>query len=294
VKGRLLRWCEREELTLVRELSVTRMDDFRGTWTDGPSYATKNRERLCAFFQYCVDRDWIEKNSAKAIKAPKVSLVPTLPFTDDEMVRILAACDRYPSNKLRMRAFVLTMRYSGLRISDTICLHTNQRFEHRLRLYTTKTGQAVYCPLPPFVVEALEKIERPGHGYFWSGKGKLSTRRANWSNYLATVFRLADVENGHSHRFRDTFSTSLLEQGVSVEAVAMLLGNTPAIVVKHYAPWIKSRQLALEAAVQTTWQSSTAIAQANDVGADGRRSEEQESTALALVGSDDSRTAMAS
>jgi hypothetical protein len=68
LKGRLLRWCEREELVVVRDLSVTRMDDFRGTWTDGAIYATKNLERLRAFFQYCVDRDWIEKNSAKAIK----------------------------------------------------------------------------------------------------------------------------------------------------------------------------------------------------------------------------------
>jgi hypothetical protein len=58
----------------------------------------------------------------------------------------------------------------------------------------------------------------------------------------------------------------LLEQDVSVEAVAMLLGNTPAIVVKHYSPWIRSRQRILEAAVQTTWQTQKTIAQAN--GAD--------------------------
>ena len=36
-----------------------------------------------------------------------------------------------------------------------------------------------------------------------------------------------------------------------------------AIVQKHYAPWIKSRQVALEAAVRTTWQSPSAIDEAN-------------------------------
>jgi integrase len=266
VKGRLVRWCMRERLTVVSDLSVTRMDDFRATWTDGPAYATKNLERLCAFFQFCVDRDWIAKNSAKAIKPPQFTPVPTLPFTEEEMARILAACDRYPDrlgSRARMRAFVLTMRYSGLRISDTVSLHQNQRFQHRLRLYTTKTGQPVYVPLPPLVVETLEGIERPGRRYFWNGTGKLATRCANWSRYLAKVFEVAKIENGHSHRFRDTFSCSLLEQGVSVETVAMLLANSPAIVIKHYAPWIKSRQLALEAAVQTTWQSATDIAEAN-------------------------------
>lgn len=260
LKGRLLPWCNEHGHSAVWELSVTRMDDFRATWGDGPAYAVKNIERLRTFFQFCVDREWIDRNSAKAIRTPQVDITPTLPYTPDEMTRILAACDRYPGNKDRIRAFVLVMRYSGLRISDTISLHADQRVEHRLRLYTTKTGQPVYVPLPPIVVEALEKIERPGHRYFSMGQAKLATARANWSRYLAILFDLAKVEKGRSHRFRDTFSTSLLEQGVSVEMVAMLLGNTPAIVVKHYAPWIKSRQLALEAAVQTAWPLSRTIA----------------------------------
>ena len=42
---------------------------------------------------------------------------------------------------------------------------------------------------------------------------------------------------------------SLLEKGVPLETVAALLGNTVKVCEKHYAPWIESRQLALEAAV---------------------------------------------
>ena len=164
-----------------------------------------------------------------------------------------------------MRAFVLTMRYSGLRISDTIALVPEQLIEHRLRLSTTKTGEPVSVPLPPFVVDALKRIERPGLRYFSTGNAKAGGARANWSRYLASLFRIAEIENGHSHRFRDTFSTSLLEHGVSVEIVAMLLGTTPAVVIKHYAPWIKSRHLALEAALQTTWQSTNTIADADVV-----------------------------
>jgi integrase len=254
LKGRLLSWCEREQLTALGALSVTRMDGFRETWTDGPGYAAKNVERLRAFFQFCMDRDWIAKNPAKALKTHQPHLTPTLPYTDEEMARLIAACDRYRGNQDRMRAFVLTIRYSGLRISDMIALHPHQRVDDRLRLYTTKTGEPVYVPLPPFVVEALIKIERPGERYFTTGKAKLATDRANWSANLSTLFDLAEVENGRSHRFRDTFSTSLLERGASDETVAMLLGTTPAVVRKHYAPWIKSRQVALEAAVRATWR----------------------------------------
>jgi site-specific recombinase XerD len=262
---RLANWCEHERLVMVSELSVTRMDDFRGTWKDGPNYATKNLERLRAFFEFCVARDWIARNSGKAVKAPQVELSPTLPFTDEEMARIVAACDRVrgKDNQDRMRAFVLTMRYSGLRISDMVALHPDQRVGTNLRLYTTKTGVHVAVPLPPFVNDALDKIERPGCRYFTTGKAKPTTDTANWSGKLQSLFELAEVENGRSHRFRDTFSCSLLEQGVSDVMVAMLLGNTPAIVRKHYAAWIKSRQVALEVAVRTTWQSPGAIDQAN-------------------------------
>jgi integrase len=91
--------------------------------------------------------------------SPQVDVSPTLPLTDEEMARIVAACDRVrgKDNQNRMRAFVLTMRYSGLRISDMVALHPAQRFGTKLRLYTTKTGVSVFVPLPPFVNDALDR-----------------------------------------------------------------------------------------------------------------------------------------
>jgi hypothetical protein len=42
------------------------------------------------------------------------------------------------------------------------------------------------------------------------------------------------------------------EKGVPLETVAVLLGNTVQVCQKQYAPWVKSRQAALEAAVKAT------------------------------------------
>jgi hypothetical protein len=39
-------------------------------------------------------------------------------FTHEEMVSILVACDCYQGNAKRMRALVLLLRYSGLRVGD--------------------------------------------------------------------------------------------------------------------------------------------------------------------------------
>ncbi|MCC7009922.1 MAG: tyrosine-type recombinase/integrase [Acidobacteria bacterium] len=190
------------------------MRQFRATWTDGANYATKNLERLRAFFRFCMEDDWVTKNPGRRVKAPKVKATPTLPFTDSEMRRILEACDRYPGNRDRVRAFVLVMRQSDLRIGDTIALDDARVDGNKLLLYTAKTGTPVYVPLPEVVISALAALDTNTNGrYFSTGDAKPQTARANWSRYLDTLFELANVGNAHSHRFRDTFAVSLLLNG---------------------------------------------------------------------------------
>ena len=184
---------------------------------------------------------------------------PTLPFTHDEMSRILAACDRYAGNQERMRPFVLTMRYSGLRIGDTVALSKDRIAGNKLFLYTAKTGTPVYVPLPPIVIAALAQLDTNGCGrYFSTGNAKPRTARANWSRYLDAVFALADVEQGHSHRFRDTFAVRLLENGVPLDTLSILLGHASVkITERHYRPWVQTLQANLEAAVTKTWNDHT-------------------------------------
>ncbi len=64
---------------------------FRSQWKDGPIAASKKLERLRAFLGFCRDRNWIGENPAKKLKAPKFKQRPTMPFSQDEMVRINAA-----------------------------------------------------------------------------------------------------------------------------------------------------------------------------------------------------------
>lgn len=136
------------------------------------------------------------------------------------------ACDLYPGNQDRLRAFILMMRYSGLRIGDAIALDDKRLRGNKLLLYTAKTGTPVYVPLPPVVMKALAKIETNEAGrYFSTGDAKPQTARANWSRYLDALFELAKVKGAHSHRFRDTFAVELLLAGTPLETVSILLGH---------------------------------------------------------------------
>jgi integrase/recombinase XerD len=118
----------------------------------------------------------------------------------------------------------------------------------RLRLYQQKTGEYVYVPVPEEVVDALRAVKHKHPDYFfWSGHSKVPAAVSVWRRRLADVFDRAGVKNGHSHRLRDTFAVRMLEAGLSVENVSTLLGHASIKVTqRHYSPWVKTRQDALD------------------------------------------------
>jgi integrase/recombinase XerD len=117
----------------------------------------------------------------------------------------------------------------------------------------------VYVPLPRQVMQALKKIgPNDGGRFFSTGKAKPQTARANWSHYLDSLFELANIKGGHSHRFRDTFAVELLLAGVPLETVSLLLGHKSVkITEKHYKPWVRSLQRKLEEDVRRAWSATS-------------------------------------
>jgi hypothetical protein len=61
-----------------------------------------------------------------------------------------------------------------------------------LFLYTAKTGTAVYCPLPPFVMEALNAIPASTY-FFWTGLSKPKSAVGDWQRSLKRLLILAGV-----------------------------------------------------------------------------------------------------
>jgi integrase/recombinase XerD len=162
-----------------------------------------------------------------------VTICPTLPYSREEMMRILAATAKYreefpkrgKENALRLRALVLLLRYTGMRIGDAIGLTSNAIKLNRLFLYTAKTGTPVNTVLPDFVLEALEASPKVTDvHFFWNGV-KLDTTVGSWRPRLVKLIELAAVPNGHAHRFRDTFAVELLLAGVPIERVSVLPGT---------------------------------------------------------------------
>src|SRR5436189_809119 len=259
-------FTEAHNLRYLKQLDLDTLAIFRAAWKDGPRSSLKKLERLRAFLRFTEKRKWIDDNPATELKAPKVPNKPTMPFTREEMIRILAALEPYgrsagARNARRLRAFVLLLRYSGLRIGDATQLDVSRLDESKLLLHTQKTGVPVYCVLPDVVVEALDAAPRSSERYFfWTGASTVHSAKGKWQRRLQRLFEFAKVPTGHPHRFRDTFAVELLLAGVPLDRVSILLGHSSIrITERHYAPWTRSRQEQIEADLRAAWSNDPLI-----------------------------------
>ena len=156
---------------------------------------------------------------------------------------------------MRLRALVFLLRYSGRRVRDAATLRRNRIQDDKLFFHSAKTGTAVYCPFPPFVMKALDAILANTY-FFWTGLSKSKSAVGDSQRSLKRLLILAGVPDGHAHRFRGMFSAELLLAGVPMERVSILLGHQSVRATeKHYAPWVRAGQEQLEAHVGRTWQT---------------------------------------
>ncbi len=208
-------------LSFIAQCDLDWLRRFRASWPNRNMSARKKLEALRAFFRFIHDSGWTPTNPATKLKPPKVTDPPTLPFIQEQVVKVLGACNEYSdkANAIRLRALVLLLRYSGLRIRDAVTLPRDRIQGDKLFLFTAKTGTPVYCPLPPVVTAALDAIPRVGPYFFWTGESKPKSAVGDWQRALKKLFVLAEVPDGHAHRFRHTFAVDLLLAGVPMERV---------------------------------------------------------------------------
>jgi integrase/recombinase XerD len=254
-------------LRSLRELDLPMLRKFRASWANKNFSAQKKLESLRTFFRFAHANSWIAENTAAKLETQKTRPPQVLPFTRDEWLSTLTACAAYgdnygrtgQENARRLRALVLVLRYSGLRIGDAVSLERERIAGGKLSLYTAKTGTLVSCPLPDAVIQALDAVRGTSEKYFfWTGQGKLKSAVGDWQRSLTKLFVLAKVRGGHPHRFRHTFAVELLLAGVPLERVSVLLGHSSTrITEKHYAAWVRARQEQLEADVRQSWGAGT-------------------------------------
>jgi site-specific recombinase XerD len=275
----------------LQELDQDAVIEFRAAWGDENAGYKRGRERtpgvplwraqsiytckrnaktLRYFFQRGISRKWIKEDPTTILRFPKQRSSKSkeeVKYLDGvQFAAVLAQCDQFPRmtdyNKQRIKALVLVMRWTGLRMSDAVVLKADAITSDVLWLQTKKSSTAVQIPLHPDLVTALAKLQPyQGGYYFWNRRGdgsKASTPQGNFGKLLTEIFAAAGIPSDvhHvAHMLRNSFAVDLLERGVLMGTVSLMLGHrSVATTEKYYADFTKKYMDKAAAAMRTTWK----------------------------------------
>ena len=250
----------------VDAIGLEDLNAFRDGRKVGARTWVKELTNVRHFLRFCVRNEWVLRNWAEMVQMPK-GLPPAKrePYEPNEVARIIAACDqigRGAYERLRARAMVLLMRYTALRISDVVTLHRDRVRNGEIFIRAIKNGNAVKLPVPAELQAALDVLPVPRGAagsecpyFFWSGNGAELTATRDAKRTMETVYKASGVADACSHRFRHTLVTEVLEMGGTFEEAADILGDSVAIIRKHYAKWSAGRQARITDLLARIWHA---------------------------------------
>ena len=161
------------------------------------------------------------------VRTPKRVVVP---LSVDEVANFWASF-----NTSRDLAIVGLMLFDGLRSCEVIALDCEDVLLAESQMRVRGKGNKVrWLPLAPEIIQLLDhylRLERPtncGSPLFVGLKGRARGRRMTPAG-LRSLFRYhrrtTDVVKANPHRFRHTFATDMLREGISLPALMQLLGH---------------------------------------------------------------------
>lgn len=260
----LIDFADSRGYVMLDQFTSADIDLFYAGLNLGVRAKAKRLGTLRAFFRFCINRKWLAENPVSSDIKPPIGanrVANKCPYTDEELQRIIDACDRMPDVVWRsgmgqgrwtgedVKDFIWAMVYTGLRISAVGLFHMNRLKGNEVFLRAKKNGGEVFAYLPDWLSERLHaRAKRLGPRPFVVGvSDRLETVTDMWRRKINNVFELAGAfeETPTPHRFRHTFARILLQRGVPVSDVADLLGDDEKTVREHYSRWVPERQARL-------------------------------------------------
>src|SRR3990172_4657943 len=124
--GQLCAFLQSRKIMNLSQVHVEDLERFRASLMISAGTLTRDIQVWRLWLGWCIDHQWLKDNPAKRIKVSgKIKPKQIQPYTTAEVGRIIAACDRIgrrPYERLRARALVMVLNYTGLRISDALML----------------------------------------------------------------------------------------------------------------------------------------------------------------------------
>ncbi|MBN2389881.1 MAG: tyrosine-type recombinase/integrase [Anaerolineae bacterium] len=212
---------------------------------------------LSAFWSWAVVQGFAGANPVESIARPRPEKREIIPFTRDDVLALLRACDHTRSysrpgkrecansrpSALRDRTIILLLLDTGLRASElcTLRIHdvdlTNRYVvvqgkgnNERLLPIDATTSQTIWKYLSGREDQDRERLDDPL--FVTSERNPLD--RQQLRHILDHLGTRAAIRSVHPHRFRHTFAITYLRNGGDIYTLQRCLGHTTLDMVKRY------------------------------------------------------------
>jgi site-specific recombinase XerD len=146
-----------------------------------PATASVRYRALQSFFRWAVAEGELEANPMATMRPPHVPETPPAVYSDDELHRLLAACEGRGFDDRRDIAIVRLFLDTGMRLAELAGLRiADVDFEQNIALVLGKGRRQRACPFGHKTAQALDRISvfgagtatRPGpsSGSVWPGR----------------------------------------------------------------------------------------------------------------------------
>ena len=167
---------------------------------------------------------------------------PLPKFLDDPTAaKFMAALAQDPNQRRRLMVELLAR--TGMRVGELAALEDDAMVRHgsvhRLRIPIGKLHNDRYVPLLPMLVDLIvdhQAARGPSRsGFLLERDDGQPFDRRTIHRYVATVAKRAGIGHVHPHQLRHTLATQSINRGMSLEAIAALLGHRSMDMTLTYA-----------------------------------------------------------
>ena len=185
-----------------------------------PSSASTRHRGLRAFLNWAVAEGELDESPMRNIKAPAIPEEPPALVTDDELRRVLKACEGRGFDARRDTAIIRLLIDTGMRRAECAGLRVEDiDFEHNIAVVMGKGRRPRACPFGKRTAQALDRYlrVRPEHRHadrpeLWIGKhGPMTVHGIHQT--VRKRGQQAGLSDLHAHLFRHGFAHSWLANG---------------------------------------------------------------------------------
>lgn len=210
-----------------------------------PRTVNRKLSALRSYYKFLLRIGSIPVSPLKEHKALKTDTKVALPFSQEEIQRLLAA-DFFPGDYtgVLQRTVIQLLYYTGIRRSELIELKVQDvDLSEGLMKVLGKRNKERLLPLLPEIktqlTQLLEQqkqyqISRESEHFFVNSRGKKLSEAFVYETVKTYLSKVSTKTKRSPHVLRHSFATHLLDQGADLNAIKDLLGHSSIAATQHY------------------------------------------------------------